>query len=108
MLFQLGVPHNEKLPTFFGFYKNDGFVKKKNKGRVEKTNWENTKKQWLNLFNYFDEKPGLSVKKCVSHSDEWLAEAYMETDYSKLTEQDFIQTIREYIAFKVKNGELDE
>ena len=47
--------------------------------------------------------PGLSVLKKVSAGDEWLAEAYMETDYSKLKESDFVQTIRDFIAFKVKN-----
>lgn len=36
MLFELGVPHNQNKPTFFGYFKDDGFVKRKNKGRVEK------------------------------------------------------------------------
>ena len=108
MLFELGIPHNPERPTFFGYYKDDGFVKKKNKGRVEKIDWELTKKKWLDAFNNLKSIPGLSVVKNVEAIDEWLAEAYMETDYSKLTDKDFIQTIRDYIAFKVKNGEIDE
>ena len=36
MLFKLGTPHNSEIPTFFGYYKDDGFIKRKNRGRVEK------------------------------------------------------------------------
>lgn len=108
MLFELGVPHNSERPTFFGYYKDDGFIKKKNRGRIEKKDWNITKKEWMRLFNHLEEKAGYSVIKNVTANDEWLAEAYMETDYSVLTEQHFVQTIRDYIAFKVKNGELDE
>ena len=36
MLFELGVPHNREKPTFFGYFKDDGFIKKKNRGRIEK------------------------------------------------------------------------
>lgn len=108
MLFKLGVPHNKDKSTFFGYFKEDGFVKKKNKGRVEKFNWNTTKHKWLDAF--FDKKeiPGLSVLKKVSASDEWLAEAYMETDYSSLSEKDFVQTIRDFLAFKIKCGDLNE
>ena len=108
MLFELGVRHDPKENTFFGYYKEDGFVKKKNKGRVEKHNWENTKNKWLKAFKNKEVIPGFSVLKNVNYDDEWLAEAYMETDYSQLTENDFIQTIRDFIAFKVKSGDINE
>lgn len=108
LLFKLGVPHDRDKNTFFGYYKEDGFVKKKNKGRVEKINWEKTKKRWLDAFWNKKEIPGFSVVKKISFKDEWLAEAYMETDYSVLTEDDFVQTIRNFVAFKIKNGEINE
>lgn len=107
MLFRLGKPHNENKPTFFGYFKEDGFAKKKNKGRIEVKDWNTTKKKWLELFFNSKEEPGYSVKKCVTANDEWLAEAYMETDYSQLKEENFIQVIRDFIAFKVKNGEIE-
>ena len=44
----------------------------------------------------------------VTWKDEWLAEAYMETDYSTLTEQDFQQTINDYLSFLVKEGTVYE
>lgn len=104
MLFNLGIPHNKNIPTFFGFFKEDGFVKRKNKGRIEKIDWEITKNKWLNAFNYSKEIVGFSVMKKVTADDEWLAEAYMETDYSKLEENNFIRTIRDFLSFKIKNG----
>lgn len=108
MLFQLGVPHDKTKPTFFGYYKDDGFVKKKNKGRVEKTPWSQTKQRWLSAFENRQAIAGFSVLQAVSPDDEWLAEAYMETDYSVLKESDFVQVIRDFIAFKVKTGAIDE
>lgn len=104
MLFELNKPHNSKFPTFFGYYKEDGFVKKKNLGRIEKTDWNTTKEKWLKAFRNNQEIDGFSVLHSVGANDEWLAEAYMKTDYSTLCEDDFIKTIREYIAFKVKEG----
>ena len=47
-----------------------------------------------------------SVKK-VNYSDTWLVEAYMDIDYSKLNDQTFIQTIRDYISYKVKVGKIN-
>lgn len=46
---------------------------------------------------------GLSASTYVNEDDEWLCEAYMKTDYSKLSEADFQQTINDYLAFKIKN-----
>ena len=37
-------------------------------------------------------------------SDEWLCEAYMETDYSTLTDADFEKTIRDFLAYKIMTG----
>ncbi|MFM9598236.1 hypothetical protein ACKI1O_54305, partial [Streptomyces scabiei] len=36
MIFELGQRHDNNIPTFFGYYKNDGFSKRKNLGRIEK------------------------------------------------------------------------
>ena len=44
--------------------------------------------------------------KKVNYEDEWLAEAYMETDYSKLTAIDFARTIRDYYSYLVKSGDI--
>ena len=33
---------------------------------------------------------------------------YMKTDYTKITEQDFQQTINDYLAYLVKEGHIYE
>ena len=44
----------------------------------------------------------------VTWNDEWLAEAYMETDYSTLTEADFQKVLNDYLSYLVKEGEVYE
>ena len=94
--------------TWFGYFKNDGFEKRKHKGRIDaRAKWKNIKKQWVDSFLDKDEVSGLSVKQEVKAADEWCAEAYMETDYSQLTQADFMRKMNDYIAFKFLNG-VDE
>ena len=110
MVFTLGKRHDSSKPTFFGYFKNDGFIKKKNLGRIEQVNedglgaWVTIKEEWLDL--YFNKKsiPGKSALACVTGDDEWLAEAYMKTDYSTLEEKDFEKTIRDYYSYLVRSG----
>lgn len=108
MVFNLGTRHeNAQIKeTFFGYFKEDGFIKRKNLGRVEKSEglWKEIETKWLDL--YFNRKTikGLSVTQKVSDEDEWVAEAYMETDYTQLTESHFEQTVRDYYSYLVKRG----
>jgi type I restriction-modification system DNA methylase subunit len=105
MVWIANVPHPTDKQTFFGYYREDGFVKRKKLGRVDAYGkWEEIKNEWLKLYRERDVKSGLSVKHCVKHTDEWCAEAYMETDYSKLNQTDFEKKIKEYIAFKFLNN----
>jgi len=98
-----------KKETFFGYFKEDGFYKKKNLGRIERTScgigvWKEIESEWLNLYFTGASKPGFSVSKKVTSDDEWLAEAYMETDYSVLDSEDFEKVVRSYLAFLVDNN----
>ena len=108
MVFNLGTRHDNApiRETFFGYFKNDGFVKRKYLGRIEKATgiWNKTEKEWLTLYFSRATKTGLSVTKRVTASDEWLAEAYMETDYSDLTSSDFEQVVRNFFAYKISTG----
>ena len=40
----------------------------------------------------------------VTGDDEWLCEAYMKTDYTKLKVADFQQTLNNYLSYLVKEG----
>lgn len=107
MVFDLGRPHREDSETFFGYFKDDGFEKRKSIGRVDvKNRWNDIEKEWLYLYEHRETKIGKSITKCVNAEDEWCAEAYMETDYSTLSEKDFIQKLVDYSAFLVQNEEI--
>ena len=105
MLWEAHKTHNPEISTFFGYYKNDGYVKAKKLGRIDKFDkWEDIKKKWVKLYRENEVEKGLTIKKCVNWNDEWTVEAYMETDYSNLKQEDFERTVGNYLASMVKNG----
>lgn len=117
MIFKIGTKHNDvsNPDTFFGYCKDDGFKKKKNLGRVEqvdtdsgKSKWVEIENKWIELYRNRQAVDGLSATHKVNGDDEWLCEAYMKTDYSNLSEQDFQKTINEYLAYLVKEGKVYE
>lgn len=118
MLFTLGKPHvnvDGTIPeTFFGYFKDDGFKKKKNLGRVEQFDdmgnsiWKSIENKWVSLFRNKKCEDGLSATAVIQAEDEWLCEAYMKTDYNTLTESDFQQTVNDYLSYIVKTGKVYE
>ena len=114
MIWELGVRHQTaNQPTFFGYFKEDGFTKRKNLGRVERVDpqtgegaWKAIHDKWLSLYQSRTAEVGLSAVQKVTYEDEWCAEAYMETDYNTLSEKDFIQKLVDYSAFLVQNEEV--
>lgn len=111
MIFKAHSPHNTNQPVFFGRWIDDGFKVIPHNGRKETPNWEKIKKEWLEQL-----KPGhkpnnkVFVWKEIKIVDEALAEAYIEVDYSKLTDNDFILTLKKYALFKYmdENALLEE
>ncbi|RUX20519.1 methyltransferase [Mesorhizobium sp. M2A.F.Ca.ET.037.01.1.1] len=101
MTFEAHKPHPKGYKTFFGYFKDDGYVKTKHMGRVNKGSWEKIRETWLDAYVNREKKSGLSVLQPVAAGDEWCAEAYMETDYSKITQQDFIRVVRDYAIHKL-------
>lgn len=102
MVFTAHKPHKtSKRPTWFGYWKQDGFKKIKPFGRIDpENNWQSIRDEWLDNFFNRREIPGHSVLKVVGENDEWCAEAYMETDYSVINEADYAEQVRKYALFK--------
>ncbi|RGH91611.1 SAM-dependent methyltransferase [Ruminococcus sp. AM27-11LB] len=104
MVWEAGKKHDSSVTTFFGFCKDDGFVKRKKLGRIDAFGkWENIKKEWIRLYREKEEKEGMSTKAKVTDKDEWLCEAYMKTDFSKLSDKDFEESILDYLSYEIKN-----
>jgi type I restriction enzyme M protein len=109
MVFTAHMPHGKgNRKTWFGFWRDDGFVKTKHRGRIDLNGtWPATRDRWIAAFQGETEEVGFSVRRKVEWDDEWCAEAYLETDYSALNRRQFENEIRKYISFRVMN-ELPE
>ena len=102
MVWEANQP-NAGRKTWFGYFKDDGFEKRKHQGRIDARGKFKTiiKNKWISAYQNGDEIAGLSVKKEVNYDDEWCAEAYMETDYDAITEDLFISKLKEYASFLI-------
>ena len=108
MVWEANVPHNGK--TYLMDWKDDGFFKKRlSKGEATMVckyeDWSEKKKLWLN--DYFGKQElGIHVEfdRDSAYDESWLYESHLEVDYTKLTDEDFVKTLRKYIAYKVENG----
>lgn len=104
MIFKAHKPHPKNKETYFGYYKDDGFVKRKIQGRYDAFGkWNEIKEKWIAHYINRKQEAGFSVNRVVTAKDEWCAEAYMKTDYTKLTDEDFEKTVLDYATFLFAN-----
>lgn len=106
MVFTAKKPHSINKYTWFAYWKNDGFEKTKTNGRIDiNDSWKDIKSSWLDMYINKDTITGVSVKRKISYTDEWCAEAYLDTDYSKISKEDFEAEMERYITYKMANKE---
>ncbi|MGB0880415.1 MAG: N-6 DNA methylase [Polaribacter sp.] len=104
MVFTAHKPHPKSKETYFGYYKDDGFVKRKVQGRFDAFGrWDAIKEKWLTNFLNKKSEPGFSISKVVTAKDEWCAEAYMLTNYNVISKQHFEDTLLHYCSFLFGN-----
>lgn len=106
VLFKAHNPHPDDYETYFGYWRYDGFVKRKKLGRVDSGKWESIKEKYLVNFKNRKVVEGQSLMKHVTAKDEWCAEAYMETDYSKIKKDEYLKNLKEYVIHKIRSMEL--
>ena len=101
-----GIPHPKGKKTWFGYCRNDGFIKKKNVGRVDANHtWDGIKRMWVNAYINREVIKNFSVMQEVTAEMEWCAEAYLTADYDDITLSDFEETVKNYILFNLKCNE---
>lgn len=107
MVFTAKKSHPKDKKTFFGYFKDDGFVKRKTEGRTDAYGkWDAIKAGWVKTYINKEDIAGLSINEVVGAQDEWCAEAYMETDYQKVSERNFSETILKFITYKLGNKKI--
>lgn len=95
-------PHPKAKKTWFAYWRNDGFVKVKIKGRIDVNGtWESIRETWITAFKNREIISGLSVMKEVAPNDEWCAEAYMEPDWSRLNKDELTKTFKEFAVHRL-------
>ena len=98
MVFRAHQPHSQSpVGTWFGYWKDDGFIKMKNRGRVDSGSWDEIRQTWISAYNARSVEAGSSVVHTVTDKDEWCAEAYLETDYSQIDRAAFEEAVREHL-----------
>ena len=110
MVWTAGTPHNvTNKKTWFGYWKDDSFVKTKHLGRIDMHHtWHGKRNRWVEMFRNREVHAGESVLQHVTPNDEWCAEAYMETDYSTLNRDIFENELKKYVVFKILNEGANE
>ncbi|NOZ89941.1 MAG: N-6 DNA methylase [Epsilonproteobacteria bacterium] len=100
--------HPSNYKTYFGYWKDDGFYKKRTSGRADYDyRWQKIKKNWLENYQNKDEVIGHSVKRIINPQDEWCVEQYMNTDYSLLNDDKIKNLVLKYLSFCVSNGDFE-
>ena len=101
MVWTAHKPHSQSdRKTWFGYWKNDGFTKVKHRGRVDtSSSWDEISEKWVTSYRNREVLEGFSILQKVDHQDEWCAEAYIETDYTELNTELFVNSIQDYKAF---------
>jgi len=92
------VPHSPQKNVFFGFYKEDGFEKRKNFGRYDINNtWKKVEDDWF--WNYKNKVniPEHCLTTQVTHNNEWCAEFFLEPNYESLKFEDFELSLKKYV-----------
>ena len=111
MVFKAHIPHNEDKSVFFGRWLDDGFKVIPHNGRKDTGRWRTIEKKWINQIDgTIQENDKIFINKKIKIGDEALAEAYIKTDFSKLSDKDFEKTLKKYALFKYmdENGLLEE
>lgn len=103
MVFKAHKPHPKNKKTFFGYFKNDWYEKRR-KWRIDmEWKWPLIKETWINAFINRDNVDNLSINIEVSAIKEWCPEAYLKTDFSQIQNNNFIGNLKEYCIYLFNN-----
>ena len=102
------IPHPKGKKTWLGYWREDGFVKTKGKGRIDLNDtWTQKKENWLNTYINRETREGLSLTKELKAQDEWCAENDLVANYAKIDFDLFKKHTQRYLAYRLLNDLLN-
>jgi len=107
MVFTAGRPHPRGKKSWFGYWRDDGYIKTKHRGRIDPSgSWSEIMKHWVNSFRNRDVIPGESIMREVTHAHEWCAEAYLDANYGAIGPELLTQMAKKFLLARLmqKNG----
>ena len=113
MVFRAKIPHKDSdKVVFMSRWLDVGFVTIPHNGRFDKDNrWFSIKQEWMRqLKGLAKPDPFTYTRREIEAKNECVAEAYVETDYSALSDKDFELQLKKYSLFLYmeQNGLLEE
>ena len=109
IIIETNKKHDYTKPVVFYNLTSDGFELAKKKGRRDiYGKWNEIKRTMLKEIdapNYLNLTNVDNIHNCyvpIHLDDEWLIQAHSKVDYSKLSDNDFITTIKEYSIYHAK------
>lgn len=104
MVFTAKRPHPRGKKTWFGYWRDDGLIKTKHRGRIDAYGmWPLIKERWVSAYRNREIIRGFSVMQVVSYKDEWCAEAYLRTDYDSIDRNKLLEAARRHVIGRVMN-----
>lgn len=101
LAFRAHVPHDTKKKTWFGYWREDGFIKSKRRREDSAGRWLAIRETWIDSFRNRTVETGFSLLQSVKAEDEWLCEAYLETDYSTIAQADFERDVKRFALYRI-------
>lgn len=97
--------YDEDEVTFYDL-REDGFVLAKNKGRTDLYGrWPKIEAELLEALKQQSVPDGVTlVRTKIKPGDEWTIYAHSKVDYSTLTEDNFIDSVADYVLFEAKKN----
>lgn len=95
-------PHKTGKKTWLAYWRNDGHIKMKGRGRVDKNHsWPDIRARWVAAYQNRDVVSGESVSVSLKPADEWCVEAYLKSDYSQIDKAAVEREMRRYLAYEI-------
>jgi type I restriction-modification system DNA methylase subunit len=103
-VFETNLPHDYKKEVIFYDLRDDGYILAKNRGRTDVYNkWKDIEQELLDALEPTSVPDDIVlVKTKIKKGDEWTVYAHSKTDYSSLSEGDFVKSVSDYLIFSAK------